>query len=224
MTVLHTATVDRRQVTSTTLLDSESRDWLRDLRADGVVRDEALARLHALLVKAARFEVNRRRVTVPQLRGNDLDDLALQAADDALMSVLARLDDFRGASRFTTWVYKFALLEAAVKVRRRAWQGREVPLEPEAWERFTSRLPAPETEAEHHELLGAVRTAIEEALTPHQRRVFVALALDGVPIDVLAERLSTTRGALYKTLHDARKRLRAHLAEAGFELGGREAG
>ena len=119
-------------------LDEESREWLRSLRADGPERDEAVARLHALLLRAARFEVARRRPALPHLRGNELDDIANEAADDALMSVLARLDDFRGASRFTTWVYKFALLEAAVKLRKRAWQGREVPLEPESWSLFSS--------------------------------------------------------------------------------------
>src|SRR5690242_9729288 len=94
------------------LLDDDSREWLRSLRASGAVHDEAVARLHALLLRGARFEVARRRPTLPHLRGNELDEIALEAADDALMSVLARLDDFRGESRFTTWVYKFALLEA----------------------------------------------------------------------------------------------------------------
>jgi RNA polymerase sigma-70 factor, ECF subfamily len=194
-------------------LDEESREWLAQLRAGGAVRDEAVARLHTLLLRAARFEVARRRAALPHLRGDDFDDLANQAADDALVSVLARLDDFRGASRFTTWVYKFALLEAAVKLRRRSWQGREVPLEPEAWSLLSSGEHGPEGELEQSELLAALRHAIEEELTPHQRRVLVALALNDVPIDVLAERLSTTRGALYKTLHDARRRLRAQLEE-----------
>ena len=198
--------------------DHESRDWLRSLRAGGPARDEAVARLHALLLRAARFEVARRRPTLPHLRGNDLDDIANQAADDALVSVLARLDDFRGASRFTTWVYKFALLEAAVKLRKRAWQGREVPLEPETWGLFSSAGLEPEQEAEQHELLGAIQEAIAEALTPHQRRVLTALALNGVPIDVLAERLNTNRNALYKTLHDARRKLRKHLDERGMSV------
>jgi RNA polymerase sigma-70 factor (ECF subfamily) len=198
--------------------DPETREWLRCLRGTGRERDDALARLHALLLRAARFEVSRRRAMLPHLRGDDLDDIAHQAADDALVSILDRLDDFRGASRFTTWAYKFALLEAAVKLRRRAWQGREVPLEPEAWALLASRAAAPDAEAERGELLASLQTAIAEALTTHQRRVLVALALNGVPIDVLAERLGTTRGALYKTLHDARRKLRAHLARAGFPL------
>jgi RNA polymerase sigma-70 factor, ECF subfamily len=203
---------------TTVSLDPESREWLRDLRAEGVIRSAAVERLHALLLRAARFEVARRRPTLPHLRGNELDEIALEAADDALMSVLARLDDFRGASRFTTWVYKFALLEAAVKLRKRAWQGREVPLEPETWGLFASCRPGPVAEVEQGELLSALKEAIADVLSPHQRNVLVSLALNGVPIDVLADRLGTTRGALYKTLHDARRKLRRHLEETGLPL------
>ena len=200
-------------------LDDESRAWLDDLRTEGRTKDEAIARLHALLLRAARFEIARRRVTMPYLRGDELDDLAAEAADDAVVSVLRRLDDFRGLSRFSTWAYKFALLEAAVKLRKRAWQSREIPLEDETWNRLASARPGPDDQAETGVLLGAVREGIANGLTPHQRRVLLALAVDGVPIDVLADRLGSTRGALYKTLHDARRKLRAHLAERGVALG-----
>jgi RNA polymerase sigma-70 factor, ECF subfamily len=214
--------VDNRQVDSTIAsapsLDPESREWLDSLRAGGREHDEAVARLHELLLRAARFECARRRPTLPHLRGNDLDDIANQAADDALVSVLAKLDTFRGLSRFTTWAYKFGLLEAAVKLRRRAWQGREIPLEPETWSLFAGAEIEPDESVEQSELLETLQQAIAEVLTPHQRRVLVALALNGVPIDVLAERLSTTRGALYKTLHDARRKLRGHLDELGLSL------
>jgi RNA polymerase sigma-70 factor, ECF subfamily len=203
---------------SAAVLDDESRKWVGDLRSDGAAKAEALSALHALLVRAARFEVARRRPGLPHLRGDELEEVALEAADDALMSVLRRLDDFRGASRFTTWVYKFALLEAAVKLRKRAWQGREVPLEQEGWEIFSSDALEPDAQAEQRELLATLQEAIRDVLTPHQRRVLVALALNGVPIDVLADRLDTTRGALYKTLHDARRKLRAHLDESGLSL------
>jgi RNA polymerase sigma-70 factor (ECF subfamily) len=162
--------------------------------------------------------VARRRPTLPHVRGNDLDDIANQAADDALMSVLRRLDDFRGLSRFTTWAYKFALLEAAVKLRKRSWQGREIPLEPESWSLLSSTGDEPDDAVEQTELLETVQRGIIDVLTPHQRRVLVALALNGVPIDVLADRLSTTRGALYKTLHDARRKLRKHLEDCGLPL------
>ena len=199
-------------------IDSDSAEWIDALRATGPERDDAVERLHELLLKAARFEVGRRRARLPHLRGDDFDDLAVQSADDALVAILRKLDDFRGDSRFTTWAYKFALLEAAVKLRKRAWQGRELPLEPETWEIFAADRTSPEQSAEQSEVFRELQIGIETALTDHQREVLVALALNDVPIDVLAERLDTTRGALYKTLHDARKKLRAHIAEKGMEL------
>ena len=197
--------------------DHASREWLRTLRADGATRDEAVARLHALLLRAARFEAARRREQVPYLR-DELEEIAQEAAADALISVRARLDDFRGESRFTTWVYKFALLETAVKLRKRAWQGREIPFEPDTWNLFENVGLTPPKQVEQSELLSTLQTAIFDVLTPHQRRVLVAVTLNGVPIDVLAERLDTTRGALYKTLHDARCKLRGHLAERDLSV------
>ena len=199
-------------------LDAESRRWLQELAGTGAAHDDAVLRLHALLLRAARYEVGRRRRAMPYLRGDDYDDLAQQAADDALVAVLRKLDTFRGDSRFTTWVYKFALYEAAVKLRRRAWQDRELTLQPDAWPAFASAAPSPGERLEERELLTALRNAISERLSAHQREVLVAVTISGVPIDVLAERLNTTRGALYKTLHDARKKLRVELAVAGFDI------
>jgi RNA polymerase sigma-70 factor (ECF subfamily) len=207
--------------TRTRRLDPESQHWVERLTGRSAERDAAIEELHALLLGAARFEINRRRAAVPYLRGSDHNDLAHQSADDALVAILSKLDDFRGDSRFTTWAYKFALLEAAVKVRRRAWQGREVSLEPERWALIAGGDSTPQQGAENAELLAALRDAIERDLTPHQRRILVAVALDGVPIDVLAERLDTTRGALYKTIHDARRKLRATLAAGGHGIDGR---
>jgi RNA polymerase sigma-70 factor, ECF subfamily len=199
-------------------IDQESMSWIRSLRGDARVREEAIARLHALLLRAARFEAARRRSQLAHLASGELEDIAMQSADDALVAVLAKLDDFRGQSRFTTWAYKFALLETAVKLRRRPWQGRELPLEPERWAQVSDGRSSPTVEAEQGELLGAVRRAIETELTRHQREVLVAVAIRDVPIDVLAERLGTTRGALYKTIHDARRKLRRALEAAGHEL------
>jgi RNA polymerase sigma-70 factor (ECF subfamily) len=136
------------------------------------------------------------------------------------MAVLRKLGDFRGESRFTTWAYKFALLEAAVNLRRRAWQGRELPLASDGWEVLAAPGPSPQAHTESGELMGALREAIAEQLTPHQREVLIATTLNGVPIDVLAERLNTSRGALYKTLHDARRKLRARLEDQGLRSGG----
>jgi RNA polymerase sigma-70 factor (ECF subfamily) len=186
--------------------DQDSRAWLAALQGAPAAREPAIARLHALLLRGARFELARRSVPV-----RERDDLAVQAADDALVAVLAKLGSFRGRSRFTTWAYKFAILEAAVLARRRLWAGREVSLHDRDWpdlDRSAQQV------LEDADVLRAVRDALRTRLTPHQRAVFTALALDGVPIDVLAEHLGTTRGALYKTLHDARRKLRAATEDA----------
>jgi RNA polymerase sigma-70 factor (ECF subfamily) len=183
---------------------NDQRDWISDLRGPSGQREPALADLHSLLLRGAHFELARRG-----LSGREADDLADQAADDALLAILAKLDTFEGRSRFTTWAYKFVLLEAGVKARRRAWHGREVVLADDVH----ATAGDPHDRLETSETLRLVRDAVRTRLTDHQRVVFVALALDGVPIDVLAERLSTTRGALYKTLHDARHKLRAALSE-----------
>ena len=195
-----------------------SEAWINALRGPGGPREQALGELHALLLRAARFELGRRRSQLDQLSTKDVDDLATQAADDALMAILGKLDSFRGRSRFTTWAYKFALLEAGVKARRRAWQGREISIDADAWPEFPHAGRSAQQCLEDAELLRALRDAVRTSLTTHQREVFSALALNGVPIDVLAERLSTTRGALYKTLHDARRKLRVALRAAGYAL------
>jgi RNA polymerase sigma-70 factor, ECF subfamily len=202
-------------------LDEASSGWLARLGSDGSAREAAIGELHALLVRAASFEVQRRRAAFPHLRGGDLEDLAQQSADDALVAILGKLDEFRGESRFTTWAYKFALYEAAAKVRKRAWQGHEIPLSAEAWPIVAGRWAEPQQDAETSELLAALRDEVEHALSPHQREVLIALALNEVPIDVLAERLNTTRGALYKTLHDARRNLRAGMIARGLDIEGR---
>jgi RNA polymerase sigma-70 factor (ECF subfamily) len=199
-------------------LDAGSQAWIESLRPRNPGRETAIAKLHALLLKAARFEIHRRRAAFPHLRGDDWEDLATQSAADALLAVLAKLDDFRGDSRFTTWAYKFALFEAAVKVRRRAWQGREVPLEPERWPLIADGDATPETNAETAQLAAVMQEAIRDQLSPRQREVLIAVVVNGVPIDVLAERHQTTRGALYKTLHDARRKLRAALAARGLDV------
>ena len=201
-------------------LDHESEAWVRRLSAHGREREGAVGDLHALLLRATRFEIGRSDRPGSVVGSVGLDDLAVQAADDALLAILAKLGTFRGNSRFTTWAYKFALLEAAVKLRRRSWHGRELPLGADGWAQvLEDRRESPAGQAEASELIDAVRDAIAEVLTPHQRAVLVAITLNDVPIDVLAERRNTTRGALYKTLHDARRKLRKRLAADGLALG-----
>ena len=126
-------------------MDSESRRWLERLSAEGRDRDAAMAELRELLLRAARFEVRRRCATLSQIRGGDQEDLAEQSAGDAMVAILSKLEDFRGESQFTTWAYKFALYEAAAKIRKLAWQGREMPLEAEDW--AWSPIPVPRRKA-----------------------------------------------------------------------------
>ena len=169
-------------------------------------------------MRAARHEVSRRRAALSYVRGEELDDLAVQAADDALVAVLAKLDDYRGASRFAAWAYKFALLKAGVRLRRRAWQQREVALKPAAWPRMADAGKGPQQQAETGELMQALKESIDGCLTEHQREVLVALALNGVPLDVLAERLGADTRSALQDAHDARRKLRSDLSEKGFTL------
>lgn len=188
-------------------------DWIVRLSAQGMVRDEATRRLHALMLRAARHQVARMSDggSLGRVR---LEEIVQSAADEATMSVLARLETFEGRSRFTTWAYKFGILQAAVEVRRAAWRNREVALD--AISELASDTWGPEAFAVATDFTAAVADEIENSLTPHQRRVVLALVVEGVPIDVLAERLGTNRNALYKTLHDARTRLRAALTAGGY--------
>lgn len=187
--------------------------WLSDLTDDGPAGQQALGHLHQLLLRAARHQVWRLRNLLPGAGAGELEDLAQQAADDALVAVLRQLSTFEGRSRFSTWAYKFGVLHAGVAVRRQAWRHREVPL-PDTIALVDSS-PGPEMHSEGAQLARAVRAAIANELTPHQRRVVLALLVEEVPIDVLADRMGSSRNALYKTLHDARRRMRAALTDSG---------
>ena len=197
-------------------LDEDSARWLDELRGVASVRDAALGRLHAMLLSIARAEANRRRPSLPSDVVADLDDLCAQAANDALAAITRKLADFRGASRFTTWAYKFAVLEISARLRRRAWSTRRIAMDAASWDRLADPAQDVQGSLEQRELLAAVRKAVEETLTEHQRSVFLAAVADEVPIDVLAERAGTTRGAIYKVVHDARRKLRAALETAGL--------
>jgi RNA polymerase sigma-70 factor (ECF subfamily) len=197
-------------------LDAESVDWPCALAGTGPEREEALARLHALLLRIARREVARRSPRL-QLTGPELDDLAYQAAADALIAIISKLGQFRGESRFTTWAYKFVIFEVSAKIGRHFWRHPSVPLDAEGWERLPDRFGFdPAQEAEWRDLLAALRRAVDEELTTRQRRVFVAIVLNRVPLDTLVIELASNRNAIYKTLFDARRKLRAALAANGY--------
>ena len=202
--------------TATPRLDADSAAWLRALAGTGPPRDAALARLHAMLVRIARREAARRGLQLP-FSGPELDDLADQAAADALPAITAKLGQFRGDSRFTTWAYKFVIFEVSEKIGRHFWRHPAVSRDAEDWDRLPARIGVdPAQEAEARDLLAALRRAVDEQLTPRQRQVFVSLVLHGVPLDALVIELGSSRGAIYKTMFDARRKLRAALAANGY--------
>jgi RNA polymerase sigma-70 factor, ECF subfamily len=197
-------------------LDPDSAEWLRVLADAGPGREAALARLHEMLLRIARGEARRRG---PRLRltGPELDDLAYQAAADALIAITGKLGQFRGESRFTTWAYKFVIFEVSAKVGRHFWRHPSVPFDAEDWERLPGRFGFdPAQEAEWRDLAAALRRAVDEVLTARQRRVFVALVLNGVPLDSLVIEMASNRNAIYKTMFDARRKLRAAFVANGY--------
>jgi RNA polymerase sigma-70 factor (ECF subfamily) len=197
-------------------LDAESAEWLRALGDTGPRREAALARLHELLVRVARGEVARRG---PRLRitGPELEDLAYQAAADALLAITGKVGQFRGESRFTTWACKFVIFEVSAKIGRHFWRHPAVPLDAEHWERLPDRFGFdPARQAEWRDLFAALRRAVDTELTPRQRAVFVAIVLNDVPLDTLVVELASSRNAIYKMLFDARRKLRAALAANGY--------
>jgi RNA polymerase sigma-70 factor (ECF subfamily) len=195
----------------------EPADWVEALSSSGPEQAAAMRQLHALMRRAAAHQVWRMRAALPDDSPSTVDVIVNQAADEAMTSLVAKLHTFEGRSLFTTWAFKFAILQAATDVRRLQWQHREVELR----DLTLNDLPTPahdstEHQAEGNDLARAVAEAMRTVLTPYQRRIAVALLVDGVPIDVLADRLGTSRGALYKTLHEARTRLRADLTRRGY--------
>ena len=198
-------------------LDAESADWLRRLSAGaGALRQQAERELHARLVRIALAEVSRRSASTP-VTGPELTDVAHQAADDAMLAILAKLADFRGESRFITWAYRFVILEVSSKLGRHYWRNPPVMLDAAQWERLPDRLGIdPARYAESAGILAEVRRVVEDELTAHQRRVFVAVVVDGIPLDALAARLSLQRNAIYKVIFDARRKIRRALVAKGF--------
>ena len=197
-------------------LDGESAEWPQALADTSPRREEALARLHGLLLRTARSEVARRGPRL-QLTGPELDDLAYQAAADALVAITSKLGQFRGESRFTTWAYKFVVLEVSAKIGRHFWRHPGVRLDAEDWERLPDRFGFdPAQEAEWRDLLAALHRAVDKELTARQRKIFVALVLNNVPLDALVIELACNRNATYQTLFDARRKLRAALAAGGY--------
>jgi RNA polymerase sigma-70 factor (ECF subfamily) len=198
-------------------LDIASQDWVAGLQSLGSSHEDCVKALHALLLRVAKHEVARRAGAL-QLRGPELEDVAQQATDDALMSIRAKVAGFRGESRFTTWAYRFVMFEVSTKMGRHFWRERRASMSDDGWDRLPDNLSnGPDAQSLHRELFAALRRAIDEDLTALQRRVFVAIALNEVPMDAFARELGANRNAVYKTLFDARRKLRASLVAAGYE-------
>jgi RNA polymerase sigma-70 factor (ECF subfamily) len=196
--------------------DPESAEWLRSLGGSAPESEAAQIRLHALLLRIARSEVRRRSGQL-KISGPELDDVAHQAANDALMAIIAKTGQFRGDSRFTTWAYKFVIFEVSTKIGRHIWRNSDAPIDAEHWERLPNRLALdPAQETEWRELVAALHRAIDTVLTDRQRRIFVSIVLNETPVDALAAELGSNRNAIYKTLFDARRKLRAVLVANGY--------
>ena len=197
-------------------LDEESAAWLRRLIAGGGEQQSAERELHARLVRIALAEVSRRSASTP-VTGPELDDLAHQAAGDAMLAILAKLGEFRGESRFTTWAYRFVILEVSSKLGRHYWRNPPVALDTGQWERLPDRLGIdPAWNVEAAGILAEVRRVVEDELTSHQRRIFVAIVVDGIPLDAVAAKVGLERNAIYKVTFDARRKIRRALVAKGY--------
>ena len=199
-------------------------EWLSALKSTGESQTAALSDLRTYLLRVALYVLYRRRNTLQRLAAADIEHLAQDCAQDALWKIVGRLDQFRGESRFTTWAYNFAVNAVLGAVRREQWgQARINRLleSPELVERIGSAGASsdPERRAAQRQVLAAIREGIDAHLTPRQRQAITAVVFDAVPLDELARNWGSNRNAMYKLIHDARKRLKAHLRDRGLDAG-----
>ncbi len=183
-------------------------EWLAALR--GQERDRAIGDLRAVIVRGLKATFAGR------VRG--LDETVEDFAQDALIKVLNNLDSFRGESRFTTWAQRVAVRVAYTELRRRRW--RDVSLQ-EVIERheesgrepalLADRASSPERETARKMMVETLQRFIAEELTDRQREAMVAVMFEGMPLEEAARRMDTNRNALYKLLHDARKKLKKRI-------------
>lgn len=194
-------------------LDLESRSWLERLRGAEPTRGSAVAELHERLRREAAFHIRSRVRNRDGFPKSDIGDLATEAADDALLALMRKLDDYRGESRFWTWAKKFAALEALVSIRRRVGLDRVgISPEPELAPDVADPAPSAQELLETYELLQSVNDIVANQLTNRQRTALIATAVDGVSPKTLAGELHTTPGAVRKSVHDARVNIRLNLA------------
>ena len=201
-------------------------EWLHDLRASGAAQEAAIADLRNILLRAVLFLFSRNLGDFGGLARNEILQIAEDCAQEALITVMNDLSDFRGDSKFTTWAYKFAINIALVTARRERWKG--VSLDQLSFSddgtyfewmvRDKSPGPVPDQSAMQDEVREIIQEVIEHDLTDKQRRVLLMMVFNEVPMDEVVRRLGTNRNAIYKLLHDARRKLKYGLQARGFEV------
>lgn len=199
-------------------------EWLRELSGSGAAQAAAIQDLRQLLLRASIYIFRRTQYRVKEWDAEELRQLAEDSAQDALLAILERLGDFRGESRFTTWAFKFAVNKALVRARRESW--RRLSLDQLLAERELPELPFPTESADSDpdraawraEVWDTLRQVINHELTPRQRTILIAMTLDDVPLDEVADYFNSNRNAIYKNLHDARRKLKAQLEARGLGI------
>jgi RNA polymerase sigma-70 factor (ECF subfamily) len=204
-------------------------EWIAALLGPPAVQEPALEELRERLQRGIYYYLSRERSDLQNLAPPDLRQMADDLAQDAVLRVLENLDSFRGDSRFTTWATKIAVRVAISDLRRARYKDFRLeeltadddmlPLNAASGGTFppTAAL-TPEAETERADVMAQIDTALREALTERQYQALEAVVLQGVPQEIVAERLGTNRNALYKLVHDARRKLRAHLESQGLSL------
>lgn len=199
--------------------------WLADLRGAPEVQTNALDDLRKRLQRSIYFYLSQDRSDLRALSAQELTNMADDLAQDATLRVMENLDNFRGESRFTTWANKIAIRLAISTLRRARYKNfslDDLTADGDfisATANLVSDAPvSPESSAERDDVMAKIDAAFREALTERQYQALVAVAVDGVPMDVVAERMNTNRNALYKLIHDARRKLKSHLESQGLSI------
>jgi RNA polymerase sigma-70 factor, ECF subfamily len=194
-----------------------NKEWLDELTASGEIQETAIADLRNLLLRAALYFFNRNPGDFGGMNRDEILQCAEDCAQEALIAVMDHLSDFRGDSKFTTWAYKFAINMALMTARRQRWKGKsldELPVSNRAL--FDGELP--DQSLIQREIRGILEEVIKGELTDRQRQVLILMVFHEVPMDEVVQRLGTNRNAIYKMLHDARRKLKNRLLARGFEV------
>ena len=205
-----------------------NQEWLDSLTGPAAVQAPALEDLRERLQRGIFYYLSRERSDLAHLATQDINQMAEDLAQDAVLRVIENLDTFRGDSRFTTWATKIAVRVAISDLRRARYKdfrlddltadGELLPQTASSAAVGQSGSPNPESAAERSDVMVQIGAALQDALTERQYQALDAVALRGVPLDVVAEQMGTNRNALYKLLHDARRKLRAHLESQGLSI------